>query len=47
LNISNLSEKVLERIGAIIGQELIGSHLDLLGIIKKYSIVSQDQLAAV
>lgn len=44
LNITNLSEKVLERIAAIIGQDLKGSHLDLLGLVEKYQIQSKEIL---
>lgn len=44
LNITNLSEKVLERIAAIIGQDLKGSHLDLLRLVEKYQIQSKEIL---
>lgn len=47
LNISNLSEKVLERIAAILGQDLKGSHLDLLGILEKFAISSKESLEAI
>jgi sulfite reductase (NADPH) flavoprotein alpha-component len=47
LNIANLSEKVLERIGAIIGQDLKGSSLDLLGIFQKFSIQSKETVEAI
>lgn len=47
LNIANLSEKVLDRIGAIIGQDLKGASLDLLGILQKYSIQSKETVEAI
>ncbi|MEY2902809.1 MAG: hypothetical protein RLY89_1915, partial [Bacteroidota bacterium] len=47
LNIANLSEKVLERVGAIIGQDLKGSSLDLLGILQKFSIQSKETVEAI
>jgi sulfite reductase (NADPH) flavoprotein alpha-component len=47
LNIANLSEKVLERIGAIIGQDLKGASLDLLGILQKFSIQSKETVEAI
>lgn len=47
LNIANLSEKVLDRIGAIIGQDLKGSSLDLLGILQKFSIQSKETVEAI
>jgi sulfite reductase (NADPH) flavoprotein alpha-component len=47
LNIANLSEKVLERIGAIIGQDLKGSSLDLLGVLQKFSIQSKETVEAI
>lgn len=47
LNIANLSEKVLERIGVIIGQDVKGSNLDLLGILEKYTIQSKETVEAI
>lgn len=47
LNIANLSEKVLERIGALIGQDLKASNLDLLGILTKFAIQSKETVEAI
>lgn len=47
LNIANLSEKVVDRIGAIIGQDLKGSSLDLLGILQNYSVQSKETVEAI